>query len=70
MIREGNSSDLKIPNMPIDLFPPIDLLAEERQETFQLRKELTCTDPQEIASVKEAIRKDGRRKLVEKWQIT
>ena len=48
---------------------PIDLLAEERQETFQLRKELTCTDPQEIARVKEAIRKDGRRKLVEKWQI-
>ena len=32
--------------------PPIDLLAEERQETFQLRKELTCTDPQEIARVK------------------
>ena len=25
--------------------PPMDLLAEERQETFQLRKELTCTDP-------------------------
>ena len=23
--------------------PPIDLLAEERQETFQLRKDLTCT---------------------------
>ena len=49
--------------------PPIDLLAEERQETFQLRKELTCTDPQEIARAKEAIRKDGRRKLVEKWQM-
>ena len=49
--------------------PPIHLLAEERQETFQLRKELTCTDPQEIARAKEAIRKDGRRKLVEKWQM-
>ena len=49
--------------------PPIDLLAEERQESFQLRKELTCTDPQEIALAKEAIRKDGRRKLVEKWQM-
>ena len=41
--------------------PPIDLLAEERQETFQLRKELTCTDLQEIARAKEAIRKDGWR---------
>ena len=48
--------------------PPIDLLAEERQETFQLRKELTCADLQEIARAKEAIRKDGRRRLVEKWQ--
>ena len=48
--------------------PPIDLLAEERQETFQLRKELTCTDLQEIARAKEGIRKDGRRRLVEKWQ--
>ena len=47
--------------------PPIDLLAKERLETFQFRKELTCTDPQEIARAKEAIRKDGRRKLVEKW---
>ena len=46
--------------------PPIDLLAEERQETFQLRKELTCADLQEIARAKEAIRKDGRRRLVEK----
>ena len=35
--------------------PPIDLLAEERQETFQLRKELTCTDSQEIARGQEAI---------------
>ena len=49
--------------------PPINLLAEERQETFQLRKELTCIVPQEIARAKEAIRKDERRKLVEKWQI-
>ena len=30
--------------------PPIDLLAEERKETFQLRKELTClTNLQKIA---------------------
>ena len=49
--------------------PPIDLLAEERQETFQLRKELTCTDLQEIARAKVAIRKDGRHRLVEKWQM-
>ena len=49
--------------------PPIDLFAEERKETFQLRKELTClTNLREIARVKEAIRKDGRRRLVEKWQ--
>ena len=49
--------------------PPIDLLAEERKETFQLRKELTCLpNLQEIARTKEAIRKDGRRRLVEKWQ--
>ena len=33
--------------------PPIDLLAEERQETFQLRKKLTCTDLQEIARAKD-----------------
>ena len=47
--------------------PPIDLLAEERKETFQLSKELTClTNLQEIARAKEAIRKDGRRRLVEK----
>ena len=47
----------------------IDLLAEERKETFQLRKELTClTNLQVIARAKEAIRKDGRRRLVEKWQ--
>ena len=38
--------------------PPIDLLAEERKETFQLRKELTClTNLQEIARAKEAIRR-------------
>ena len=49
--------------------PPIDLLAEERKETFQLRKELTCLrNLQEIVRAKEAIRKDGRRRLVEKWQ--
>ena len=50
-------------------FPPIDLFAEERQETSQLRKELTCTDLQEIARAKEAICKDGRRRLVEKWKM-
>ena len=49
--------------------PPIDIFPEERKETFQLRKELTClTSLQEIARVKEAIRKDKRRWLVEKWQ--
>ena len=48
---------------------PIDFLAEERKETFQLRKELTClTNLQEIAREREAIRKDERRRLVEKWQ--
>ena len=49
--------------------PPIDLFAKERQETFQLRKELTCTNLQEIARAKEAIRKDGRHRLVKKWQM-
>ena len=49
--------------------PPIDLFTEERQETFQLRKELTCTDLQKNARAKEAIRKDERRRLVEKWQM-
>ena len=49
--------------------PLIDLLAVERQETFRLCKELTCADLQEIACAKEAIRKDGRRRLVEKWQM-
>ena len=54
---------------PLTRAPPIDLLAEERKETFQLRKELTClTKLQEIARAKEAIRKDERRRLVEKWQ--
>ena len=49
--------------------PPIDLLAEERKETFQLPKELTClTSLQENARAKEAICKDGRRRLVEQWQ--
>ena len=46
--------------------PPMDLLAEERRETFQLQKELTCTDLQEIARADVAIRKDGRCRLVEK----
>ena len=49
--------------------PPLDLLAEERQETFQLRKELNCTELQDIARAKEAIHKDGRHRLVEKWQM-
>ena len=49
--------------------PQIDLLAEERQETFQLRKELTYDDLQEIVSAKEAIRKAGRHRHVEKWQM-
>ena len=49
--------------------PLIYFLAEERKETVQLRKELTClTNLQEIARAKEAMRKDGRRRLVEKWQ--
>ena len=34
-----------------------------------VRKELTClTNLQEIARAKEAVRKDGRRRLVEEWQ--
>ena len=49
--------------------PPIDLLAKDRQETFQIRKELTCvTNQQVIDRAKEAIRREGRRKLVEIWQ--
>ena len=49
--------------------PPTELLAKERKETFQLRKELTCiTNLQEIACTNEAIRKDGRRRLDQKWQ--
>ena len=48
--------------------PPIDLLAEERQDTSHLRKELTCAYLQEITRAKEAVRKDGRRRLVKKWQ--
>ena len=44
--------------------PPIDLLVEERKETFQRRKEPPClTNLQEIARAKEAIRKNGRRRL-------
>ena len=49
--------------------PAIDLLAEERQETFQICKEFTCTNLQEIARAKEAICKDVRHRLVEKWQM-
>ena len=49
--------------------PPIYFSAEERQEIFELRKELTCADLQEIACAKDAIRKDGRRRLAEKWQM-
>ena len=49
--------------------PPIDLLAAEWQQTIQHRKELTCPDLQEIARAKDAIRKDGRRRLVEKLQM-
>ena len=49
--------------------PSIDLLAEERKETFQLHKELTClTNLQEIARAKEPVRKDGTRRFFEKWQ--
>ena len=49
--------------------PLIDLLAEERKENFQLRRELTClTNLQEIARAKEAIHKDGRHRLFVKWQ--
>ena len=41
--------------------PPIDLLAEERKETFQLCKELTClTNPQVIARAKKAICKEWK----------
>ena len=36
--------------------PPIELLAEERKETFHLRKDLTCINKlREIAQAKEAI---------------
>ena len=50
--------------------PPIDILAEERKETLQLRKELTClTNLPENIRAKEAIRKDGKRRLVQKWQM-
>ena len=57
-------------NLSFGCVLPIDLLAEERQETFQLRKELTCTGLQEIARAKEAIRKDRRHRLVKKWQMS
>ena len=46
--------------------PQIHLLAKERQETFQPRKELTCaTNQQVIARAREAICEEGRRKLFE-----
>ena len=35
---------------------------QERQEICQLRKEITCTDQEEIARAKEVIRKDGRHR--------
>ena len=43
--------------------PPIDLLAEEKKETFQLRKELTClTNPQVITRMEGAdSSRNGRR---------
>ena len=42
--------------------PPIDLLAEEMNETLQLRKELTCLiNLQEIARAKEVIRTESSR---------
>ena len=47
----------------LSIVPPIDVLAKERQETFQLGKELTfMTNQQVIALAKEAIRKEGRHK--------
>ena len=49
--------------------PQINLLVEERQETFQLCKDFSCDDLQEITRAKEAFYKDGRRSLVEKWQM-
>ena len=49
--------------------PPIDLLAEERKETFQFREELSCLkNLQKIARAKEAIHKDERHRPAEKWQ--
>ena len=49
--------------------PPIDLLAKERQETFQLRKELTCvTNQQVIIRAKKAICNEGRLRLIKTWQ--
>ena len=51
------------------IVPPIDSLAEERKETFQLRSELTCfKNLQEIARAKKATRKNERCRLVEKLQ--
>ena len=48
----------------------IGLLVEERQKTFQVSIQVsTCTDLQEMARAKEAMRKDGRHRLDEKWQM-
>ena len=47
--------------------PPIDILAKEK-EVFLPCEEHTCVNnEQENARVKEAIRKDARRKLDERW---
>ena len=41
----------------------------QKRNEFQLRKKLTCiTDLQEITRAKEAIRENGRHRLVERWQ--
>ena len=49
--------------------PPIDLLTREKQETFQLRRELSCNDnEQEYARAKVAVRKEARSRLVTRWQ--
>ena len=48
----------------------MDLLAKERQEAFRPRKEHTCVNnKQDFAHAKEAIRKDARGRLVERWQM-
>ena len=45
--------------------PPIDLLMQGRQETFQLRKELTCTNLQEVARAREETRREMADEM--KW---